>query len=103
MTTERTKTLEIHTGTGKIYRGDWEIATVLYELVVGELPQEDVEGKVTVIQGEWDFRADDVLILHLAGGHWQFEFVPMSATGTSPALTYRVSPLVGGRGLFSVE
>jgi hypothetical protein len=76
---------------------------VLYELVVGELPQEDVEGKITVIQGEWDFRADDLSILHLGGGRRQFEFVPMSSTGTPPTLTYRVSPIVGGRGLFSVE
>jgi hypothetical protein len=98
----RTKTHEIYTGVGKVYRRNNEIAAVRYELVVEEAEQKTIWGQITILEGDWNFNSDDLLVLHLVGGRKRFDFVATNSTGRPPALTYQVSPAAGGRGLFSV-
>ncbi|MBE7474102.1 MAG: hypothetical protein DPW09_09835 [Anaerolineae bacterium] len=99
----RTKTHEIYTGVGKIYRNTHEIATVRYELVVVEADQKTIWGQITVLEGEWNFDADNLLILHLIGGRQQFDFVATNSTGSPPTLTYQISSAAGGRGLVRIK
>lgn len=87
-----------YSGVGKVYRGDKEIATVRYLLMIVLGNQKDVRGQITVIQGEWSFISDNLLTLHLENGDW-FEFTPMSQSGTPPQVTYRI--FAAGRGLIS--
>lgn len=95
----RTKTHEIYTGVGKVYRSTHAIATVRYELVVVEADQKTIWGQITVLEGEWNFNPDNLLVLHLVGGRQQFDFIATNATGKPPGLTYQISPAAGGRGL----
>lgn len=102
MTKSRTKTHEIYTGIGKVYRGPNEIATARYELVVVEADQKTVWGQITVMGGEWNFGSDDLLILRLVDGRREFDFVPCTSTGKPPYLTYKILSAVGGRGFVTV-
>jgi hypothetical protein len=102
MTRQRTKTLKILTGTGKVYQGDEEIATVRYSLTIDESNQK-IQGQITMVQGEYDLNSDDTLILHLEDGRRQFDFVPTSSTGRPPVVTYKILPAAGGRGLILVD
>jgi hypothetical protein len=102
MTRRRAKTLKILTGTGKVYQGDREIATVRYTLTIEE-PTQNAQGQITVVQGEYDHNSNDILILHLEDGRWQFDFVPTSLMGRPPLLTYKILPAPGGRGLILVN
>lgn len=102
MTKSRTKTHEIYTGIGKVYRGAVEIATARYELVVVEADQKAVWGQITVMQGECNFHPDDLLVLHLVDGRRQFDFVPGNSTGKPPYLTYKVFSAANGRGFVIV-
>ena len=93
--------MERPTGVGKVYRGEKQIATVSYTLTIGLASQNDVQGQITVIDGEWDFDADNLLTLHLKDKRW-FDFVPLDASGRPPSRMYQVRPAVGGRGLFAM-
>ena len=102
MARQRTKTLKILTGTGKVYRDDAEIATVRYSLTIDESNQK-IQGQITMVQGEYDLGPDDPLILHLEDGRQQFDFVPTASTGRPPVLSYKILPAAGGRGLILVD
>jgi hypothetical protein len=102
MTRPRTKTLKILTGTGKVYRGDKEIAKVRYSLTI-EVATQNVQGQITMVQGEYELNSNDVLILHLEEGRGQFDFVPTTSMGRPPLLTYKILPAAGGRGLILVN
>jgi hypothetical protein len=68
MPSKRTQILEIHAGVGKVYRGDREIARGRYELVVEPSNPKDDWGQIAVIQGEWSYGADGLLVLPLQDG-----------------------------------
>ncbi len=102
MTKPRTKTHEIHTGIDKVYRGAHEIATARYELVVVEADQKAVWGQITVMEGEWNFYPDDLLVLHLVDGRRQFDFIPGDSTGKPPYLTYKILSAANGRGFVTI-
>lgn len=103
MTKSRTKTHEIYTGIGKVYRSNLEIATARYELVVVEADQKAVWGQITIMEGEWKFYPTDLLVLHLVDGRRQFDFTPDTSTGKPPHLTYKIVSALGGRGFVTVE
>jgi len=92
--------MERPTGVGKVYRGDQEMALVRYTLTIGLASLNDVQGQITVIDGEWNFDADELLTLRLKDHRW-FDFTPWDCSGRPPAKTYQIAPAVGGRGLFA--
>ncbi len=103
MTKSRTKTHEIYTGIGKVCRNNLEITTVRYELVVVEADQKAVWGRITIMEGEWKFYPDDLLVLHLVDGRRQFDFAPGTSAGKPPHLTYKIVSAADGRGFVTVE